>query len=251
MNIPHRLQKRMIGFLIITVSNYAAMGQILIKGFIFDRTQQYPVPGVSVMGTSGAGTATDSTGHYSIRLPAADSIYFSYLGRRTTKFPVTAISDNLQFDMSIDVGADSLPSISIWSRNYLMDSLTNRQEYQKVFDFRGSPYIDNMKGGRRGRIGMGLDMDMFLNAKTEKQIAALQKRLEEEEQQKYVDHRFTKDLVKRITRLEPPALDSFMVEYRPSYEFTKSCTTDWDFYKYILDASKAFLEDRKEEQPKK
>ena len=46
-------------------------------------------------------------------------------------------------------------------------------------------------------------------------MLAFQGRLEEQERQKYIDYRFNKSLVKRITGLEPPLLDSFMVRYRP------------------------------------
>ncbi len=49
------------------------MGQVLIKGTVYDRSQRFGLQGVSVMGTSGEGTATDSLGHYSIRLSSRDS----------------------------------------------------------------------------------------------------------------------------------------------------------------------------------
>jgi hypothetical protein len=182
------------------------------------------------MGTSGAGTATDSSGHYSIRLSSGDSIYFSYLGRNTAKFPVKGIPPGQEFDMSLQVAIDSLPSVYVRPKDYHMDSLENREEYRKIFDYGGPDYIDNMKVGKGGRMGMGvgLDFDMLFQGRQIRRMEAFQRRLVEEERDKYVDHRFTKSLVKRITGLQPPALDTFMRQYRPSYEFIQHCENDYE-----------------------
>jgi hypothetical protein len=71
----------------------------------------------------------------------------------------------------------------------------------------------------------------------------------EEERDKYVDHRFNKILVKKITGLQPPALDIFMRTYRPSYEFIQNCENDYEFYKYIKDCGLYFSQRWKEEHP--
>ena len=59
-----------------------------------------------------------------------------------------------------------------------------------------------------------------------------QQRLILQEQDKFIDHRFNKQLVRRLTNLTGEDLDSFMVIYRPSYEFTL-LTSDYDFQSYI------------------
>lgn len=80
-------------------------------------------------------------------------------------------------------------------------------------------------------------------------MLAFQQRLEEEEKDKYIDHRFTKAIVKRVTGLKPPALDTFMRQYRPSYEFIQTCETEYEFYKYILEWSRFFEKDWKTTHP--
>jgi hypothetical protein len=109
--------------------------------------------------------------------------------------------------------------------------------------------MDDVKTGRRGGIGVGFDMDMFFHPGANRRMLAFQQRLVEEEQDKYVDHRFTRHVVKRVTGLQAPALDSFMRWYRPSYEFTRSCATDWEFYEYIQKSGKNFLEIWREDHP--
>ena len=248
MGLPKLLQKILIASLFI-VPGKIDIGQETISGTIYDSTQRYPMQGVSVMGTSGAGTITDSLGHYIIKLPSADSIYFSYLGKATVKFPVKDIPSGQPFDMSLQVTIVSLPGVVVWPRDYGLDSLENRREYQKIFDYGGAGYVENTKMNRRGEMGVGLDLDMFFKRGQERRMLAFQQRLVKEEQDKFVDHHFTKAIVKKITGLQPPALDSFMRIFRPSYEFVKNCETGYEFYKYISDCGKTFFDIWKEEHP--
>jgi hypothetical protein len=223
------------------------MGQdnkkVQLTGTIYDASARFALQGVSVLGTSGTGTTTDSLGRYKIQLPPGDSIYFSYLGRGTAKVPVRDIPQGFPFDMSLDVAIDSLPAVFVRSPDYRTDSLENRREYKKAFDY-GYSYVDKMNPGRGGRsIGVGIDLDLLFDGKKNRQMLALQKRLEWEETDKYIDHRWNRALIRRVTGLEPPALDSFMRQYRPSKEFIQSCATDYEFYHYILEWSKYFADD--------
>lgn len=227
----------------------AALAQSEVNGTVYDKSMMYGMRGVSVMGASGAGTVTDSLGHYHIKLAAGDSIYFSYLGRSTSKFPVKDIPAGFPFDMSLEVAVDSLPSVFVRSVNYREDSLQNRREYKKIFDYEAD-YLTSMKSNRRGAgVGVGLDLDLLLDGKKNRRMLAFQQRLEEEEKDKYIDHRFTRSIVKRVTGLQPPALDTFMRQYRPSYDFIQACKNEYEFYQYILEWSQFFEKDWKATHP--
>ncbi len=226
-----------------------AVAQVHVEGTVYDQTQQHPVQGVSVISTSGAGTMTDSLGRYSIRLSNADSIYFSYLGKATSKFPVKRIPDLSQFDMSLDMPIDSLPSVFVGPSSYRLDSLENRKEYKKLFDYDGSDVLQSMKSKAGRNFGISLNMDMMLDAKRNKRMENFQEFLVQEEHDKYIDHRFTRALVKRLTGMEPPALDTFMRQYRPTYEYLLATPSEWEFYGYIRDTGKFFMEIWKQEHP--
>lgn len=243
MNRPKLLRTLALlyGMVLITA---AAGAQVEVKGTVYDVTAQYPMRGVSVISTSGKGTMTDSLGRYRIVVPVTDSLFFSYLGRGTAKFPVKDLPAGYPFDMSLQVAVDTLPAATVWNPSYRLDSLENRKEYQKVFDYQGG-VLHNMKMERRPGFGVGLDLDMLIDGKANRRMEALQSRLEWEEKDNYVDHRWNKALVRKITGLEPPALDTFMRQYRPSYEFIQSCETEYEFYKYILEWGKFFEEDWK------
>jgi hypothetical protein len=222
----------------------AAFAQVELRGTVYDQSARFGLSSVSVMSTGGAGTATDSAGRYHIRVASTDSISFSYLGRPTRKFPVREIATGVPFDMALEVAIDSLPTVLVRERSYRLDSLENRREYQKVFDYAPN-YLKTMKENRGRGLGVGLDLDLLLDGKANRRMLALQKRLEEEEQDKYVEHRFSRATVRRVTGLEPPKLDSFMRQYRPSYEFLQSIATDYEFYKYIQEWGQFFEENWK------
>jgi hypothetical protein len=229
--------------MILALDSHETYGQEVVKGTVYDRSQLFALPGVSVLGTSGVGTMTDSMGHYSIRLSSRDSIYFSYLGKFTTKFPVKQIPPDYPFDMSLAVRVDSLPLVVIRPKAYRYDSAENRDEYRRVFDYQP----EGLVGGASG--GVGFNLDMLFNARKNRQMLSLQRRLVEEERDKYVSYRFNKTIVKKITGLERPALDTFMREYRPSYEFIQNCENDYEFYKYIRDCGLYFSRMWKEDHP--
>ena len=219
-----------------------AIGQLEVHGTVYDRSRYFAMPGVSVMSTNGQGTMTDSTGRYQIRVSRKDSIYYSYLGKSTVKFPIRSIDPNSPMDISLAVAVDSLPLVVVRPKAYRYDSMENRDEYRKIFDYEPD-YFGHGEGGA------GINLDMLFGARRNRQMLALKARLLEEEQEKYVDYRFSRSLVKRITGLDRPALDLFMKMYRPSYDFIKSFENEYDYYKYIKDCSIYFSRTYKIDTP--
>jgi hypothetical protein len=217
----------------------------MVNGTVYDRSRYFAMPGVSVMGTSGQGTITDSAGQYHIRVYQKDSIYFSYLGRATVKFPVKSIATNYPMDISLAVTIDSLPLVVVRPKAYRYDSLENRDEYRKVFDYEPQGLVGPSNSG----MGVGVNLDMLFGARRNRQMLSLQRRLIEEEQDKYVDYRFNRVLVRKITGLQGTALDAFMRMYRPTYDFIRNCENDYEFYKYIKDCGIYFTQLWKQDNP--
>jgi len=191
-----------------------------------------PLDGVSVVSTSGNGTTTDSNGNYAILVKPEDSVYFSYLGRATAKYPVSGLNTFTNFDIALHVDPVELKEVRVMPYNYHMDSLQNRRDYEKYFDFRkpGLKLTSPSSG-----LGVGVDLDELINVfrfNRTRRLQAFQRRLVEEEQDKFIDHRFSHYVVKKVTHLKDEELDTFMVKYRPSYEFCKFAT-DYDFLDYI------------------
>ena len=201
-------------------------------GTVYDSSRNYPMESVTVLSTSGKGTMTNAEGHYEIEVEETDSVWFSYLNKPTRKFPVQKIINPFEFDISIQVNVPVLKEVKIRPRNYKLDSMQNRLDYAKIFNYQ-KPKIKTVTP--QYGVGAGFDLDEIINMfrfRRNRSMAAFQKRLLLEEHDKFVDHRFNKALVRRLTLLEGNQLDSFMRVFRPSYMFTK-LSGDYEFQQYI------------------
>jgi len=218
----------LIGLVIVSLT---AVCQIQVKGKVFDMTQSIPLQAVSVMSTGGTGTLTDSLGRYVIIVREKDSIWFSYLGKATPKYPVTTIGNLQNFEVSLHVNVTTLKSVMVKPPNYHLDSIQNRRDYAKVFNYK-KPGIGvvSTPGG-----AVGLDLDEFIQMfqfRKNRRMVAFRERLEREEQEKFIDHRFSRALVIKLTGLRSPELDTFMARYRPDLLFTQFAT-DYEFQSHI------------------
>src|SRR5580692_11841772 len=247
MKLPRLTQWRLL-MAILFLSARPAFGQVVVSGTVYDKSQKYTMAGVSVLSTSGLGTQTDSTGHYRLRMGLEDSIYFSYLGKTTLRFPAKEINSNQPFNMALAVSIDTLPVAFVRGNNYFLDSLQTRKEYANVFNY-GASYLNNMKTSARGGMGVGLNLNMFFNAAENRRMEAFQDRLVWQEQENFVDHHFSKAIVRHVTGLTSPALDTFMVLYRPTKEFIQSCESEYQYYHYIREWSRYFADDWKSRHP--
>ncbi|OLY91041.1 CarboxypepD_reg-like domain-containing protein [Cnuella takakiae] len=213
----------------------AALAQYRIQGTVFDSSRSVPLEAVSVISTSGAGTVTDANGRYNIAVGEKDSIWFSYLGKPTMKFPVLGINDINQFNIALQVRVTVMRDLRIRPRNYREDSLQNREDYAKAFNFQ-RPNLGTMTS--IGPTGAGIDINELIRVfqfRKNKSMERFQARLLLQEQDKYIDYRFNKALVRRLTNLTGEDLDAFMKAHRPTYEFTVY-SNDYDFQAYIKEA---------------
>ncbi len=198
---------------------------VIIKGRVFDISARRPLEAVAVISTSGKGTTTDSLGRYEIRVSLKDSIWFSMIGKSTMKYPVDTISNNDNFDVMIHVRSFDLPEVKVRNSYYKFDSIQNRKDYAKIFDFKkpGLRLSEN-PGYNPGGLTVGFDLDEIINlfrVKRNRSLASLQQRLLQQEEDKYINHRFSIAFVRKITKLNSPELEEFMKEYRPDYEMVQ------------------------------
>jgi len=217
-------------------------GQIIISGTVYDSSKLYVVPGVNVASTSGVLATTDSLGAYHINVSESDSLSFFYKGKSTVKFPVKTIGNYTAFDISLRVRVNAkyklLQGITVFANTYRHDSMENRMEYAKIFNLQKPTLRSTYNPGEPA----GLDIDELINMfhfRKNKQNLAFQKRMVEDEEDRYVDYRFNAKLIHRITGLGGDTLTKYKKLYRPSYSFVVSSTLA-QFYEYLLNTSYSF-----------
>ena len=203
-----------------------------VKGTVYDSTGTKPVPYVSVITNSGNGSITDMYGNYKIQMKAHDSLWFSYLNKPTHKYAYTDIKAPYSFNISIKMYIYNLPEVKIAPKNYRKDSIENREIYAKIFDF-SKPGISVVPTAS----GIGFDLTELINIfrfNRTKNLLSFQKRLVKQEEDKYIEHRFYKGLVRRLTGIdEDSTLHDFMARYSPSYLFITQAS-EYDLFQYIV-----------------
>jgi hypothetical protein len=219
----------------------SVFSQITVSGTVYDITKRTPVEAVSVISTGGTGSITNASGRYTISVNESDSIYFSYLNKPTPKYPVLSIANLGAFEISIMIKVAELPSIFVKPRSYILDSLSNRKDYARIFNYK-KPGVSSSLIGTPGSIGVGLNLAEFISMFNQKKIRrtlSFQNRLLQEEQDKYINHRYSKSLVRQLTKLPSPELEVFMEIYKPAYDVVLRLN-ELELGKYILDSYKKY-----------
>lgn len=212
-----------------------AYSQLKLKGTVYDASGVFPLEAVSVINSSGNGTLSDSVGHYALLINANDSVWFSYLGKETRKFSIAEIPDLDGFNISLHTGIQVLKEVRVKSPNYKLDSIQNRIDYAKVFNYKKPTFGSVVEAISITGIVINIDeLIRVFQYRKKKMMLGFQSRLLDEEQQKFILHRFTKPLVSEITGLKDEMLDSFMFKYRPSCSLVVGAS-DYVLRKYIKD----------------
>lgn len=223
-----------------------AWSQHTLKGTVYDNFNRHPVEGVVAQTTSGNRSITDSLGRFRLQISKADSVFFSYMSKNTQRFPVDTITDLSNFEIAIYVNSNWLPEVSVRNRDYREDSLANRNEYAKIFNYKkpgirlsGSPTSSTYVPGS---VTVGIDLVELINMfrfRRNRQMQSFQERLIREEEEKYINYRFTKHLVQKLTPLKGEALDSFMLIARPPYDLLAQLN-DLEFGYFIQEIYKLY-----------
>lgn len=228
----------LLAFLFLSPDSVSA--QFRIKGTVYDETGFIPLVAVSVLCSSGNGAITDSAGHYSLIATEKDSIWFSYLGKETQKFVVSEIPDPGNLNISLRVNVQILKEVKINSPDYRLDSIQNRIDYAKVFNYQKPSFKSVVEAISITGVVINLDeLIRVFQYRKKRMMLGFQNRLLKEEQEKFISYRFTKRLVTEITGLSGELLDSFMVRYRPTYQFIAEAS-DYTLRKYIRDVYEVY-----------
>ena len=214
--------------------------QRYLTGKVFKKNSAEVLQSVSIHNiTEQRYDLSEEDGSYRIQAVPGDHIAFSSVGYKADTITVTASLLTADCPISLDVRAQTLQAVRVGEfSNYQLDSMDRRKEYEWVYDHDNSPKVAR---DRQGSDGVGVTFNVFRNSSSAaKQRISLKKRLEKEEEDYYVDSRYNKDYVTKITHLKGDSLKEFMQRYRPSYEYCRKAA-NVDILIYINDSYKQYM----------
>lgn len=187
---------------------------------------------------------SEESGKYRIQVMPGDRVIFSMVGYITDTLTITDTMLSGDYPVYLEPKMQTLQAVTVGSlSNYQMDSIARRGEYSWIFDHGN---VGRFEKDRKGADGVGVTIDLFKNGSSaDKQREKLKKRLIKEEEQYYVDSRYNREYISRLTHLQGDSLQKFVALYRPSYDFCRKAATV-DILVFISDNIKKF---RKGERP--
>jgi hypothetical protein len=219
---------------LLLLSGHTAQGQLPVRGTVLDIGRINGVQGVVVSTNNGRKTQTDTLGRYMIDVAISDSLYFTYNNKSTLRYAVKDIADFTRFDIALQMSIPSkykaLKEVTVFSKSYQQDSVENREQYARYFNYQKPGIKSSVVNG-----AAGADINELINLfrfRRNKYLKKFQARLLQQEKDRYVDYRFNKKTVYNLTGLTGAAQDTFMIIFRPSYEFAATSQL-YDFYDYI------------------
>lgn len=233
--IPMRYTYTVILLLLISFSGLA---QTFLTGKVRKKESAEIVVSVSIQNhTQRKYDLSDEGGNYRIPAREGDLLTFSSVGYMTDTLIVTPVMLAGDCPVFLETRIVALPSFQVGSlSNYQLDSMARREEYKWIYE-RGN--VQRVEKERKGD-GVGLSLDLFRNAsKADRDLEKLRKRLIKEEEQHYVDYRYSREYISRLTHLKRDSLQKFMEQYRPSYDFARKAATV-DILIFINDSYKKF-----------
>lgn len=186
--------------------------------------------------------SSDRTGSFSIRANSFDTLVFSIAGYAQDTLLVDDDFFKQEIDIFIRRKATELKTVVVQADRYRQDSLEARERYNEIAAGKEKVLMRNHGNG----FGVTFSPFTYLSKK-EKDKRQLLKREKREEEAAYVNYRFSRSKVIQLTGLGGDSLQTFMIRYRPSYEFCKKASEE-DITLHINASLKAFL--RREEQEK-
>jgi hypothetical protein len=234
------MQNRFYAIVLLLVCYCHGWGQQFLTGKVFKKNSTEFLISVSIHNiTEQRYDLSEENGSYRIQAAPGDHIAFSSVGYMADTVTVTASLLTAEYTVYLDVRAQTLQAVRVGQfSNYQLDSMDRRKEYAWVYDHDNTPHVAK---DRQGSDGVGVTLNIFRNSgSAAHQRKDLKKRLEKEEEEYYVDSRYNKDYVSRITHLKGDSLLQFMRRYRPSFDYCRKAA-NVDILVYISDSYKQYM----------
>ncbi|WP_370911231.1 carboxypeptidase-like regulatory domain-containing protein [Chitinophaga sp. RCC_12] len=230
-------------FFFFFINMQGTFAQVRLSGMVADQDSKTGLPFVSIVNKrTMTGTLSNENGRFYIEALPGDTLEFSMLSYTPKMLLVPGMSASQ--DVYMQKRLFELQGVNIRGKNYRNDSMALRDEYGRYFDYRKPGAMDVLKTLPANPITA---LSYLVPSKVRKRKEQFHEQLVYWEKEKFIDYRYSPELVGRMTKLQSPELDSFMYKYRPGYQFLNSAS-DYDLLLYI---KQSFEEYKKQKIEKK
>ena len=230
---------RQITYLLLFVlPGFTGFAQQFLTGKVRKKENQEILGSVSVYNrTLQRHSLSDEEGNYRIMVQPGDTVIFSCVGYYADTLAVLAKILGGDFPILLNLRPVSLEAVTVGSlTNYQLDSLERREVYSWIYKQEPQPVVERQRQGD----GVGIELNVIPHGSSEvRQRLKFKKRIIREEEQLYVNYRFSAEYVSHLTNLRGDSLKQFMVRYRPTYDFCRNAA-NVDILVYINDSFKKF-----------
>jgi hypothetical protein len=179
---------------------------------------------------------SDMGGNFKIGAEQGDTVLFTSAGYKPDTVIVSAYMLAEPFDIYMEPHVMYLAPVQVGAlSNYQMDSLERWKDYDWLAPKAKIKKIDRQRQGD----GVGISFSPQFKTDEDKQKERLKKRLDQEEQEFYIDFRFSKEYVTRLTHFKGDSLQQYMKTYRPTYSFCRDASS-MDMLLYVNDTMKKY-----------
>lgn len=202
-----------------------------------------PASGAKVYTTGGAVAYTDSLGTFYMSVAnLKDSVYVLFNNKTSKGYAIPpnrilSITLNMFLVENEFTEKESLPDVVVQNSNHYLDSLQNRSEYAKIFDAptSGQYFLRYLSSPLLlGNLFSALKFKENKKRQVYKDFAVFL------EEQKHIEQRYNKLLIRKWTQLEGAELEAFMAAYAPSFEQYQAMD-DITLAQYVIDCYKDYL----------
>ncbi len=200
---------------------------VLVRGQITDTSRKLVLYPATIRNkTSGARVFSDNGGYYRINARMGDEILISFIGYVSDSFKVVSVAGTEVHDVRLKLRESFLHEVEVsgkWNP-YQLDSIARYEEFRPFLETRNRALVDT---SRRSSGGFGIVISPFTRgSRREKDLRKFKRLYDEHEKQAYVDYRYSKTFVGRVTGLGGDSLLRFTQKYQPAYEMLRNMNNE-------------------------
>lgn len=226
-------------FFFFFISMQVTVAQVRLSGMVADQETKTGLPFVSVINKRTiTGTLSNESGRYYIEAIPGDTLEFSMLSYAPKLLIVPMLSSSQ--DVYLQKRMFELQGVNVQGRNYRNDSMALRDEYGRYFNYHKPGAMDVLKTLPANPITA---LTYLVPSKVRKRKEQFHEQLLYWEKEKFIDYRYSPELVGKMTKLQSPELDSFMYKYRPGYQFLNSAS-EYDLMLYIKQSFETYQKEK-------